>query len=507
MPKIERDIPYTFSAYSGGGPKPLAGGQRACAAGVEKEGKEEEEEEEAERKGKADEEHPDCDKRGEKGDFKDVYNFDEEDEEDEFNETKEPVCSISRQKSAVASRKSTAAALPVPCHSPLKTGANESGRSNLLDGRNSGSEAGLLVMAALTAAENDIMGEKGDALNCAKGEGAKWDDALDEDVGKKGNKKKESDGDSEFSRPSQDTIPGPPSKTSSASTLSHSAQSLLNERPGSARTPPRDQNNRRAEDDVSIKNGGESRITDSPRAHPSATAAAVTGSAPSAKGPPPQPQPPPPPNPSPYLSSFPSEPYPLYPTALDIAATNYPAPTPHHHPHPHHLHHPHHGGLRSVTDYPPRSGYPPPHHHPQPTGVSIAAADFQPVDHLPPAQNNSFRQSGSGGEFAPLPPHHPHPHHLQIDAYPSPLPPKDAAAAAAQFGYAASASYHHHPATAAAAAAAGYPQLSYPGPPHPSPSSPSVGAPGSSRVPPPTSNSGPLPSPGAPGNTYNHYYF
>ena len=118
MPKIERDIPYTFSAYSGGALKPLAaaaaaaaaGGQRARAAGAEKEGKDDKA---AGRKGKADDDR-DCDKRGEKGDFKDVYNFEEEDD-DESNETKEPVCSISRPKSAsVAQRKSAAPLRALP---------------------------------------------------------------------------------------------------------------------------------------------------------------------------------------------------------------------------------------------------------------------------------------------------------------------------------------------------------------------------------------------------------
>ena len=270
MPKIERDIPYTFSAYSGGALKPLAtgGGQRArAAADAEEEGKDQT----TEGKGK-DGDGLNCDKRGEKSDFKDVYSFDEE--EDESNEAKEPVCSISRQISVSASSRKRAAPLSVSCPTPLKKEANGGRRDALLDGRgrNTGSEAGLLVMAALAAAENDIMGEKGGSPECTKEESAKCDNALDEGAEKKKDKKEETNGDSDAAQTSQNAISSLPSETSATSTLSHSARSLLSERP---RTPPREPH--RKDDDDSVKSGAGRIVTDSTRSHPSTKA---TGSAP-----------------------------------------------------------------------------------------------------------------------------------------------------------------------------------------------------------------------------------
>ena len=462
MPKIERDIPYTFSAYSGGSLRPLAGA-------AEEKGKE--------KRAGGKEEGDDDDKRGEKCGFKDVYTFDEE--EDELNDTKEPVSSIPRHKSAPeASRRSAASPLSPSGPSPSKA---ESGET--LHGQSGGSEAGLLVMAALTAAENDIMGDKGDAPDrSSKEEGTRGGEECAE---KSGENKKHCGGERDGTQASSRATPCTPSQASPASPshLNHSARSLLSKRP---RTPQRDILKK---DDC----GAGEPVNDSPRPQPQM--AAAPGSALSVKGPPPPslPPPPPPPNPNPYLSSFPSEPSPLYPTALDIAATNYHAPGPyHHHQHPQHL------GLR------PRGGYPQYPHH-QVAGASVAA-DFQHPDHPPPSINEPPLQSGLGGDFAS--PSHPHYQHHQIDPYPPPpppFPPKDsavAAAAVAQFGYAAAASYHHP------GAPIGYPQLPYPGPPLPSPSSSGAGAPpGSIRVPPPTSNAGPHTSPGTSGNTYNHYYF
>ena len=314
MPKIERDIPYTFSAYSGGSLRPLAAAteQRArLASAAEEEGK-------GERAG-GKEEGDDDDKRGDKGGFKDVYTFDEE--EDELNYRKEPVSSMPRPKSAPeASIKSAASPLSPSGPSPSKAESSETP-----DGQSSGSEAGLLVMAALTAAENDIMGDKGDAPDRSKGEGAR---GGGEGVEKCGKKKKDSSGETDGAQESSHAVPRTPSQAPLH--LTHSARSLLSKRP---RTPQRDL---RKKEDSALSGTGEL-VDDSPR--PQLRAAAAPGSALSVKGPLPTslPPPPPPPNPNPYLSTFPSEPFPLYPTALDIAATNYHAPGPYHHQHPQHL--------------------------------------------------------------------------------------------------------------------------------------------------------------------------
>ena len=475
MPKIEREIPYTFSAYSGGAMKSLdgtpgggrlAGGSRKRDAGARKKSGEA-------ATGGAGGVCSNDNSQATEG--KDVYRFEDDDEdEDKDNEGAGPL-SRKRPKAAAATTASTSE-VKDPAEAAAEVSEPDPGReeepfasqgrvstTSLLDGRSdAGEKAGLLVMAALTAAENDIMGDK-------------KKESKESDV--------DADGKEEVKKDAEK------SEAIAPATLSHSARSLVAEKPptASSKLPP---STEPKPDKIPCYSPVSSTSPQNPTVAPSASA-------------PPQPPPHTASN-SPYISPFVAaaaaagEPYNLYSSALDIASGRGAFPTAAQTSAAGYSSHPH-AGFRSDYPPPPPPGYPP---LPPPTGPRSSSLP----DYPPPSDPAS---SSASSRDQPLPPLPPMPNPFDTSHNPYALPPagKDpySTTAADQYSYGTDRdgvpAYHYSP------------QPAYP--PHPPPPPPPPPAPSGTRLPPPTSphypsptgGSGRLPSlSGTHGNPYHPHY-
>jgi hypothetical protein len=409
MPKIEREIPYTISAYSGG---------------EIKSGDEEEEDDEG---GKPETTEPKKEKTV------DVYQFDEDEEAPEGS--KEPVGPMPRKRpKACSSNGKTLNAVPYSEAVP-STQNRMSTSSLLMDGRSESEKTGLLVMAALTAAENDIMGEK---VTKKAEEEEEMDQKDTEDEQREEVTRRKAKDEANYKNIkdqakilASDALAGyPVNAFAAAAILTHSAQSLIGQPstplPSVATAPTVhptkpvhhavSQGNSETQTSQAEKSPPlylppvDSRCLPPPPFVPHVHSAHTHGGSGGGGGG------------NPYINNFAADPYNIYSSALDMGRSNsgghhgYP-PTP--------PHHPHHPGFRSIPpgDYhPPPHGYPHGHGHaplppppPPPTSRSSNSVEFQDSSHQGGNQLSPFdspyslKDSSSGEGYLDGP--HPPPYH------------------------------------------------------------------------------------------------